>query len=195
MPLDNLNAAMARILHTPLPDAIISPIRGNAERSVKEMAVKWLNIFHAPPKCFAGASSRKTVVTEVSIAPNPLEDPRILTLVCELDVTEEILDGQDKLSNAFIIVIIDECVSSAVTALDYAEGGPGICGVSQSLNTVFHNPVALGAKLRFINTTIAATGGATSCRSEVWDLTQRRLVATAVFVGMASSPAKSQARL
>ncbi|KAJ7720368.1 hypothetical protein DFH07DRAFT_858644 [Mycena maculata] len=194
MPFDS-NAAMARILGTSLPDAMLSQIEGNAPRDVKEMAVKWLDIFHAPPKCFAGASTRKTAITEVSLDPNPLEDTRILTMVCELDVMEDILDGEDKLSNAFIVVVIDECVSSAVTALDYAEGGPGICGVSQSLNTVFHNPVALGAKLRFINTTLAATSGTTSCRSEVWDVTQRRLVATAVFVGMSSSPPKSQARL
>ncbi|KAJ6570519.1 hypothetical protein DFH09DRAFT_1153717, partial [Mycena vulgaris] len=168
---------------------------GNAPKHIKEWALKWLNIYHAPPKCFAGAGSRRTIVTEVYLDPNPLEDARVVTLVCETDVTEDSLDGQDHLSNAFIVVVIDECTSAAVAALDFAQGGPGLSGVSQSLNTVFHNSVELGAKLRFINTTIAANAGATSCRSEVWDLTQRRLVATAVFVGMSSSPPKSQARL
>ncbi|KAJ7124662.1 hypothetical protein C8R43DRAFT_1031137 [Mycena crocata] len=103
------------------------------------------------------------------------------------------LDGQDRLSNSFVVVVIDECTSSAVTALDYAQGGPGVSGVSQSLNTVFHNPVAVGAKLRFINTTLAVAAGTTSCRSEVWDITHRKLVATAVFVGMQASRPKALA--
>ncbi|KAJ7124666.1 hypothetical protein C8R43DRAFT_1135613 [Mycena crocata] len=187
---DSHNANMARILRTPLPDHLVANIHGNAARDVKEMSVKWLNIFHSPPKCFAGASSRRTTVTSVSLDANPLEDTRILTLVAELHVTEDMLDGRDRLSNSFIVVVIDECTSSAVTTLDYAEGGPGMCGVSQSLNTVFHNPVAVGAKLRFINTTLAVAAGTTSCRSEVWDLTRRKLVATAVFVGMPASRAR-----
>ncbi|KAF7360040.1 hypothetical protein MVEN_00731800 [Mycena venus] len=192
---DRYHATIARILRSPLPDVILSRIQGNAPRNVKEMTVKWLNIYHAPPKCFAGSATRGTTVTEVSLDPNPLEDGRILTLVTETDVTEEMLDGRDKVSNAFIITIIDECVSSAVTSLDYAEGGPGLSGVSLSLDTVFHNPAERGAKLRFVNTTLAAVGGTTSCRCQVWDLTRRRLVATATFVGMNSSVPKSPARL
>ncbi|KAJ7434804.1 hypothetical protein B0H11DRAFT_2116123 [Mycena galericulata] len=133
----------ARILVTPIPDAVVARIQGNAPRDVKEMTVKWLDIFHSPRKCFVGASTRRTAVTEVSLEENPLEDTRILTMICETDVTDEMLDEEDKLSNAFIITVIDECVSSAVTTLDYAEGGSGMCGVSQSLNTVFHNRVGL----------------------------------------------------
>ncbi|KAJ7935928.1 hypothetical protein B0H13DRAFT_2304417 [Mycena leptocephala] len=180
-------ASMGRILQSPIPDAILSRIQGNAAREVKEIAVKWLNIYHAPPNCFAGASTRRTAVTEVSLNRNALDNGNILTLTLGV----EILDGQSKVSNAFIITIIDD----AVTTHDFAEGGPGISGVSLSLDTVFHNPVELGAKLCFVNTTLTAVGGTTSCRCEVWDLTQRRLVATATFVGMGSSPPKAPARL
>ncbi|KAJ6557717.1 hypothetical protein B0H19DRAFT_1261315 [Mycena capillaripes] len=188
---DKRNATMVRILRTPLSDALVSTIKGNAPRDVKEMTVKWLDIYHSPPKCFSGTWTRRTVVTEVSLDPNPLEDRGSLTMVCEIDVTQELLDGRDKLSNAFVITIIDECVSSAVTTLDYAEGGPGISGVSLTLDTVFHNPAELGAKLRFVNKPMAAVGGMMSCRCEVWDLTQRRLVAVATFVGMRASPPKA----
>jgi hypothetical protein len=64
----------AQILGSPLPDAILSRIQGNAPRDVKEMTVKWLNIYHVPPKCFAVSATRRTTVTEVSLDPNPLED-------------------------------------------------------------------------------------------------------------------------
>ncbi|KAJ7614339.1 hypothetical protein FB45DRAFT_936670 [Roridomyces roridus] len=193
-------AAQLRILRDPVPDSILDGIRGNAPRDVKEVAVKWLKFFTAPAEqCFYGLSSERKVVTEVSLNPDPLEDMHVLTLVCEIVVTEELLDWRGKLGNAFVISVIDECVSSAVTALDYAEGGSGICGVSQSLNTVLHNFVDFGASLRFVNTTLTATPGTTACRSEVWDLTQRRLVATAVYIGMPSSspspPLQRAARL
>ncbi|KAJ7805413.1 hypothetical protein B0H14DRAFT_2880840 [Mycena olivaceomarginata] len=158
---DHYNATIAEVLRTPLPDAILSRITGNAPQKVKEWTV--------------------------SLDPDPLENGKILTLVCESDVTEGMVDGQDQVHNAFVITVIDECVSSAVTALKCAEGGPGISGVSLTLDTVFHNPARRGARLRFVNTTLAAVGGMTSCRCQVWDLTQRRLVATSTFVGMRSS--------
>ncbi|KAJ7061404.1 hypothetical protein C8F01DRAFT_1253048 [Mycena amicta] len=129
-------------------------------------------------------------------------------LPIEIDVTEELLDGQGRLAQAFVITIIDErvtfvlshcparlitrrCVSSAVATVD-AKGGAGMSTVSLSLNTTFHNPASLGSTLRFISTTMAAAGGIQSCRS-VWDLREQHLVATAVFCGMLSSPLKAKA--
>ncbi|KAJ7354192.1 hypothetical protein DFH08DRAFT_854380 [Mycena albidolilacea] len=188
---DRYNATIAEILRAPLPDTILSRIQGNAPPKVKESAVKWLNIFHT----FVGALTRKITVTEVSLDPDPLENGRILTLICEIDVTPEMVDGHDNVHNAFVVTVIDECVSSAVTALDYAEGGPGMSGVSLSLDTVFHNPAERGAKLRFVNTTLTAVSGMMSCRCQVWDLTRRRLVATSTFIGMRSSLPKLAGRL
>ncbi|KAF7351537.1 hypothetical protein MSAN_01586100 [Mycena sanguinolenta] len=130
-------ATASRILREPLPDGLLAGIGGNAPRKVKETAVKWLNIYHAPPKCFSGAVTRRTAVIEVSLDSNPLEDGQALTLISETDVCDEMLDGQGKVSCAFIITIIDECVSSAVTTLSSAQGGPRLSGVSLSLDTVF----------------------------------------------------------
>ncbi|KAJ7050123.1 hypothetical protein C8F01DRAFT_1264390 [Mycena amicta] len=68
----------------------------------------------------------------------------------------ELLDAQGRLAQAFVITIIDECVSSAVATLDYAEGGAGMSTVSLSLHTTFQNPASL----------------------RVWDLREQQLVAT-----------------
>ncbi|KAJ7086842.1 hypothetical protein B0H15DRAFT_343536 [Mycena belliarum] len=105
------------------------------------------------------------------------------------------LDSRDVVANAFIVTVIDECVSAAVAALDRAQGGPGTSGVTLSITTVFHNPVLTGSTLRLVNRTLEVAAETTSCRCEVWDLTQRRLAASAVFAGMQSSPPKSLARL
>lgn len=80
---DRSNATIAEILRAPLPDTILSRIKGNAPPKVKESAVKWLNIFHT----FVGALTRRITVTEVSLNPDPLENGRILTLIGEIDVT------------------------------------------------------------------------------------------------------------
>ncbi|KAJ7445898.1 hypothetical protein FB451DRAFT_1376055 [Mycena latifolia] len=171
-------------------------IRGGAPPVVKVRALKWLEIYRTPPRCFAGTATRRGEVAAVELQNSPLGDQgsegKVLILVLELEVAEDTLDTQDTANNAFLVVVIDECVSVAVTALDYAQGGPGISSVSQSLNTVFNSPAELGAKLRFVNTTLAVIARTTSCRCEVWDLTRRRLVATAVFVGMPSSPPKAK---
>ncbi|KAJ7452245.1 hypothetical protein FB451DRAFT_1565960 [Mycena latifolia] len=205
MPLDAINAAMMRILRTPLPDALLARIEGSAPNEVKAWAVKWMQIYHAPPRCFVGALTRGTVVSKVEFGAGPLGDKgeeregegagRVLTMVCEAEVTEGCLNAQAQLATAWIVTVIDECVSAAVAALDYARGGPGMSGVSLSLNTTFHAPVELGARLRFVNTTHAVSAQATACRCEVWDLTQKRLVATAVFAGMPSSLPKSASQI
>ncbi|KAJ7452223.1 hypothetical protein FB451DRAFT_1282922 [Mycena latifolia] len=191
------NPTVLRILRTPLPDAVLAAIGGSAPREIKAWAVKWMDIFHAPPRCFAGAVTRGTVVSAVELDAGPLRDgddagARVLTMVCEAVVAEGCLNAQEQLAPPFLVTVIDECVSAAVATLDYALGGPGISGVSLSLDTTFHAPVELGAKLRFVNTTHAVSAQATSCRCEVWDLMQRRLVATAIFAGMPSSIPKSQ---
>ncbi|KAF7292804.1 hypothetical protein MIND_01179300 [Mycena indigotica] len=178
---------MMRILRIPISDEYLEQISGTAPLDVKAMTVKWLNVYHAPaPKCFAGMSAKRTIVKEVSLNREQHAQSR-LQLVSEIEVTEELLDRHRNLAQAFIVTIIDECVSSAVSTVDYAEGGPGISPVSLSLNTTFHNPATLGSTLRLISTTIAAAGGIQSCGCEVWDLREQRLVANAVYSGMLSS--------
>ncbi|KAF7320517.1 hypothetical protein HMN09_00135400 [Mycena chlorophos] len=198
-------ANMARILREPIPSEYLSTIAGNAPSEVKAMAVKWLNVYHAPGPtgCFAGASTRRTVVREVSLVDDenarglPVEGRvgKKLVLVSEVDITDELLDARDRLSNSFVFAIIDECVSSAVATLDFALGGQGMTGVSLSINTTWHNAVFLGGRLRFVSTTMGVDGGIASCRCEVWDDTQHQLVATGVFSGMIASPSPLTARL
>nr|GAT50124.1 predicted protein [Mycena chlorophos] len=195
-------ANMARILRTPIPAEYLSAIAGDAPSEVKAMAVKWLNVYHAPGPtgCFAGASTRRTVVRKVSLVEDDDENARAggldggvgkklrLVLVSEVDIADELLDARDRLSNSFVFAIIDECVSSAVATLDFALGGQGMTGVSLSINTTWHNAVSPGGRLRFVSTTMGVDGGIASCRCEVWDDTQHQLVATGVFSGMIASP-------
>ncbi|KAJ7050103.1 hypothetical protein C8F01DRAFT_1377842 [Mycena amicta] len=198
---------MLRTLRLPIPSDYLERIAGTAPTDVKAMAVKWLNVYHAPAptqRCFAGMSARRTLDNE------GLRRSRRLTLVSEIDVTEsvsvktaegesrlrlvELLDGQGRLAQAFVITIIDECVSSAVATLDTLRAElacPPSCSAS-SFNTTFHNPASLGSTLRFMST-MAAAGGIQSCRCEVWDLREQHLVGTAIFCGMLSSPLKTKA--
>ncbi|KAJ7060650.1 hypothetical protein C8F01DRAFT_1253140 [Mycena amicta] len=153
-----------RTLRLSIPSDYLERIAGTAPTDVKAMAVMWLNVYHAPaPRCFAGMSARRTVVTDVSLDNEGLWRSRRLTLVSEIDVTEAPTRRAG-------------CVSSAVATLDYAEGAAGMSTVSLSLNTTFHNPASLGSTL-----------------VSVWDLRERHLVATAIFCGLLPSPLKTKA--
>ncbi|KAF7314766.1 hypothetical protein MKEN_00950700 [Mycena kentingensis (nom. inval.)] len=181
---------MLSIAHAPLDSDALACIEGNASAAVKSFAVGWLNAYHDPaPRCFAGASTSRTVVKRVEVEREREGTGKVLTLVSEVEATEELLDRRDAVAQAFIIAILDECLSAAVTALDFHEGGLGITTATLGLDTAFHNPVPLGSTLRFICTTTAASTdpGLQSGRCEVWDVSLRRLVATAVLSGMRSS--------
>ncbi|KAJ7050137.1 hypothetical protein C8F01DRAFT_1377865 [Mycena amicta] len=213
---------MLRTLRLPIPSDYLERIAGTATTDVKAMAVKWLNVYHAPaPRCFAGMSAKRTVVTDVSLDNEGLGRSRRLTLVSEIDVTE------DELAQAFVITIIDECVSSPVATLDYAEGGAGMSTLSLSLNTTFHNPALLCVESYYSSRVVRVThalprvdtaihkhhdGGrrrnpvvASSVlraavfssdvprHGQVRDLREQHLVASAIFSGLLSSPLKTKA--
>ncbi|KAF7324166.1 hypothetical protein MKEN_00639400 [Mycena kentingensis (nom. inval.)] len=179
---------MLGIAHAPLPDAYLAGIAGSAPQAVKAHAVGWLNVFHAPsPRCFAGESARRVVVTRVDVEASGEGQGSVLTLESEIEATEELLDRRNSVDKSFIIALMDECTTSSVVTLDFALGGAGIPTVSLGLNTAWHNSVPHGSKLRFICVTMASAHRLQACRCEVWDATLRRLVATGVFTGMSAS--------
>ncbi|CAK5272336.1 unnamed protein product [Mycena citricolor] len=181
-PVESFVCNSRRILNTPVAPHRLARIAGSAPQAVKEYAVKWLDIYHAPGNsCFAMPMASESVVTRVE-----LTDSVELVMECEVEVTAEMLDAEGKAANSFLFSVIDEATSSAVTAIDFASRGPdAVSGVSLYLNTSFHNPAYLGSVLRFICTARPSVGGVTNCTCEVSEAKTSRLVATGVFSGMA----------
>jgi len=65
-------------------------------------------------------------------------------------------------------------------------------GVSQSLNIVYRSPAILGDTLRIVNTSVTAGARAVSSRTEIWNATHHRLVASGVHVQMKPSEPKAK---
>jgi len=102
----------------------------------------------------------------------------------EITVDESMVNHYKNMHGGCIVTLIDLCTSLTLIAAS------DIMHVSQVLNTVFHAPAPLGAKLRIVAETMSLGRRALSVRCEIWDVTNSRLAATGVHVKMAPSPAK-----
>lgn len=140
MPQENHHQRIARIFKIPLADSVISQINGNAPREAKELAVKWLAVFHASPNCFARSCSNRIKVTEVSISENTEFPTRMEgKVICEIDVREGSLSGHWRneindevympdmvneagdLQEGCIVLLIDEYVSVVLGRISRVE--------------------------------------------------------------------------
>ncbi|KAJ7482300.1 HotDog domain-containing protein [Mycena galericulata] len=166
----------------------MAAIAGNADEEVKKALSDIPNFFgkrrrsHKPP--FGDSIIQRLVVTHASLeakADEPLKKEG--RVVCELEVTEDMLNGGGNVHGGCSAFLIDMC--SHLALIVYQPGG---IHVSQSLNIVYHSPATLGEKLRIVNTTLTVGARALSARTEIWNATQHRLVASGVHIKMQPSP-------
>ncbi|KAE9406693.1 hypothetical protein BT96DRAFT_1014654 [Gymnopus androsaceus JB14] len=169
-----------------------TPIGGSASADVKELLD---NVVHTPTrnpeqKLFASTIMESMVLTSVSIGSMEEESVRQQgKVVLKLVVNEDMLNLANTVHGGCIAYIVDFCSSLALLALG-ATHGDRILSVSQALNVVFHSPAALGETLRIVNMSVSAGGRATTARTEIWNDTHHRLVASGVHIKMQPSSAK-----
>ncbi|KAJ6542644.1 HotDog domain-containing protein [Mycena capillaripes] len=135
---------------------------------------------------FGDSILRRLVVTHASIdkkAEEPLKEQA--KLVCELFVNDDMLNGGGNVHGGCSAFLIDVC--STLCLLGFRAGR---YTVSQSLNIVYHSPAKLGETLRIVNTTMTVGARALSARTEIWNATKHRLVASGVHIKMKPSEAK-----
>ncbi|KAI5887727.1 uncharacterized protein SCHCODRAFT_02705063 [Schizophyllum commune H4-8] len=184
-------------LTTPLPDASLSTcIEGNAPRFLKEAVLKWLALFggwvSAPDgseATFFGSTIRDDLrVTEVSIVQSPSEQPKA-RVVCEVRVWEDMVDIVDSMHGGCTAFLIDEISALAVVILAMHNGQEApSAGVSQTIDTVFHAAAPLGTALRIVGTCSSlAADTSIVCNAEIWDIDNRRLVASGTHIKMQAS--------
>ncbi|KAG6872720.1 hypothetical protein C0995_007287 [Termitomyces sp. Mi166 len=90
-------------------DDVIAAVAGNAPREVKEIPLKWLAIFRARKVSFANSIAHRIKVVEVSVVNNPDDQHRIEgKVVCEIDVTEDMLNESGYLHEGCAVFLIDE---------------------------------------------------------------------------------------
>ncbi|KAI3615680.1 d-alanine-d-alanine ligase [Moniliophthora roreri] len=162
-----------------MSDIDISHISGNASDDIKKFLANptaWYLCIDGEQEKGTGYSheiAKQMVVTEISILENP-EDPRskdIGRVVCELVVSNDMINRNRSLHGGCTSYLIDVCTSMALHALAMARGGT-TNHVSQSLNVYFHSPAMVGDKIRVVNTTITMGARALSAKTEARSRTQ-----------------------
>ncbi|KAJ7777597.1 HotDog domain-containing protein [Mycena maculata] len=170
------------------------PVTGNADEKVKEMLSDPTTVFglrgpnHKPT--FGNSILERIIVTHASVdskAEEPLKKEG--RVICELIVTEDMLNGGGNVHGGCSALLIDVCSTLALLAYQERKK-PDSVNVSQSLNIVYHSPATIGEKLRIVNTTMTVGARAMSARTEIWNATQHRLVASGVHIKMQPSVAK-----
>ncbi|KAF8806194.1 hypothetical protein BYT27DRAFT_7191508 [Phlegmacium glaucopus] len=171
-----------------LPDSMTAGITGNAPIEIKELPIKWLTLFRKKGKGFAGSVVSRVKVTDVSILPNTADPSRLEGKVtCEIDVTPDMCNEHGVLAQGCLVTLLDEGtnISMAVASAAEGRGQPG--GVSQTINIALHEPAVAGVKLCLVHTSIASDSQMNSARSEIWDATNGRLVASGTQLSMPPS--------
>jgi acyl-coenzyme A thioesterase 13 len=178
-----------------MDDNDVSHVSGNAPDDIKR--------FFNPPvafviavgtnKQFAISIVERMVLKEISIL-DKTEEPlkKECRVVCELDTEEDMVNSGRHLHGGCSAYLIDLCSTLALVAFGLANNEPAALDtVSQSLNIVYHSPAALGDRLRIVNTTMTVGSRAVSARTEIWNDTRHRLVASGTHIKMQPSPPKA----
>ncbi|KAJ7073259.1 HotDog domain-containing protein [Mycena belliarum] len=168
-------------------------ISGNVNDKMKALLSDLTRVFgkrSSDKPAFGDSILARMVVTHASVE-NKAEEPRKKEgkVICELIVTEDMLNGGGNVHGGCSAFLIDICSTLALINIRNTQT------VSQSLNIVYHSPAGLGDKLRIINTTLTVGARAMSARTEIWNETHQRLVASGVHIKMQPSPKPSPAKL
>ncbi|KAF8183839.1 HotDog domain-containing protein [Mycena galopus ATCC 62051] len=121
-----------------------------------------LNRTASDKPAFGDSIIRALVVTHASLegkAEEPLKKEG--RVVCELTVTEEMLNGGGNIHGGCSAFLIDTCSTLSLMAFN-----SNVNHVSQALNIVYHSPATLGERLRIVNTTMTVGARAMSARTE-----------------------------
>ncbi|KAF8626725.1 hypothetical protein AX17_006491 [Amanita inopinata Kibby_2008] len=86
----------------------------------------------------------------------------------EVVVTEDMCNSFGVLHGACASLFLDMCTISPIVILGLALG-IDTTGVTQAMNTIYHQPARLGRTLRIVANTISADGRIRSSRGEIWD--------------------------
>ncbi|KAG7090629.1 hypothetical protein E1B28_009731 [Marasmius oreades] len=168
----------------------ISHVSGNAPDEIKRIIVTvfpTIDSRHAKGRRgYSEEIAKRMVVTEVSILCHPEELKKIGRVVCELEVHDDMINGSRTIHGGCSAFLVDMCSSMASTALALNNEATANL-VSQSLNVVYHSPAVVGDKLRIVNATMTMGSRATSIKTEIWNITHHRLVASGVHIKMQPS--------
>ncbi|KAI0375776.1 hypothetical protein BV20DRAFT_959825 [Pilatotrama ljubarskyi] len=143
---------------------------------------------------FARSTGSSLILKEVGVFRRERDGKTHARITYETVVHEEMLNISGNMHGGCAVYMIDICSSMALAVLGMVTEKPWNF-VSQAINTTFHAPVPLGAKIEIVNTTVSFGSRTVSAITEIWDVTNHRLCVTGVHNKMKPSEPKEQAKL
>ncbi|TFK43960.1 hypothetical protein BDQ12DRAFT_675858 [Crucibulum laeve] len=179
-------------LQEPLAQEVIDSIGGNAPPEIKSLPVKWLHIFKRRGNSFANSIAERVRVTEVSVLPSPDDAEKLEgKVVCEIEVTQDMCNSKGVMHAGCAVFLMDEGIAVSLVVGNAGEGRITPAGVSQTLNTYFHEPAPVGTRLRIVSTSMYSGYQSNGGRCEIFDVANHRLIASGTQLMMPPSiPAK-----
>ncbi|KAI0262808.1 HotDog domain-containing protein [Gloeopeniophorella convolvens] len=159
-------------------------VAGNAPRETKLALQRVLQRTMSRTPTFGHTIFARTRLTEAALQPQAGAPERAEgRAVFELLVEDDMLNYGGFLHGGCAALLVDVLSGLAISVVLGTSSG-----VSLVLNMAYHAPAPRGALLRIVNTTIAVGNRVRSSRTEIWDSTHGRLVATGVHIKMDPSP-------
>ncbi|KAI0832561.1 HotDog domain-containing protein [Trametes gibbosa] len=140
---------------------------------------------------FARSTGSSLVLTEVGVFRREKDGKAHAQVTYQTTVHDDMLNIGGNMHGGCAIYMIDICSSMALAVLGMSTGKPWNF-VSQAINTTFHAPVPLGAKIEVVNRTVSFGSRTVSATTEIWDLTNGRLCVTGVHNKMKPSEPKAK---
>ncbi|KAI0771091.1 HotDog domain-containing protein [Trametes elegans] len=168
-----------------------SPTRfiGDLSDEQRDSILKYADIILRGRGQYSQAVGSRLELTEVELYERERDGKTHIRMVFEIDTEEDMLNGLWNLHGGCTMFFVDVCSSIALASLALATNRKAGF-VSQAINTVFHAPATVGARLSIVNHTIALGSRTVSARTEIWDTTNGRLVATGTHNQMEPSAPK-----
>ncbi|KAF6761952.1 hypothetical protein DFP72DRAFT_592169 [Ephemerocybe angulata] len=182
------------------PTFDISHIAGNASPSTKRVLgnvpLFFRNRYPATVKgpIFAESIFPRMKVVEITTDEN--REPEVVgkkvgRVVVEVVVDDDMLNGGATLHAGCAAALIAMTSTSAIEALISASAGHVINNLSQAVNVIYHSPAEKGDLLRLVNASLTVGARVHSARTEIWNVTRGRLVASGSHVKMVPGSPKA----
>jgi len=165
----------------------VEGVKGNVSPKLKDKLVQIIPAL-AKEGAFADSTMKSLKATVFDVIDRPEDGKKQARVIFEVVVHEEMLNSRDTIHGGCVAYLVDACSSVAIAVLGLATDG-NIDTVSQAINTIFHASAKLGDKLEIVSTTISSGARAVSAQSEIWDVTNHRLVASGTHIKMKNAKA------
>lgn len=157
---------------------------GNVPQEVRNLGADWWAAARKARDGFAMPIFSRLQVTEARVVDNAdIQGRKEGRLVLEIEVARDMCNPHGVMHGGCASTLIDFC-TSFVRSFVQTEGKlvVKVVPVSLALNVTFHSPAVRGAKLRIICSTVAVGARIITTKSEIYDVTNGRIIASGVHL-------------